>query len=314
MLAMRPPGDTDTTVTLGQLQAITDRYATGTLRLHDPVWISDFRIQRRGASRYRAGRVFLAGDAALVHSPAGAQGMNTGIQDAVNLGWKLALTCRSLANPALLHSYEPERAPVGRAVLDFTDRAFTIATTRNPLLRLARSQLVPRLAPLALRFTPARAAAFRTISQLGIHYRPSPLSTEGPDPLRHGARSGDRLPDARITHDGQDCWLHEALAGGGAGFHLLLCGPAGAWDDSRLAALAERHVGLLIVHRLTRDPIPGALHDPSRAALARLGVAHNAHYLVRPDGHIAYRNAGTSLDGVERYLAHWLRGTPAHTG
>ncbi|HZD03134.1 MAG TPA: FAD-dependent monooxygenase [Actinomycetes bacterium] len=312
LLAMRPPGDSDTTVTLGQLQAITHRHTGGLLRLHDPVWISDFRVQCRGASHYRAGRVFLAGDAAHVHSPAGAQGMNTGIQDAVNLGWKLALTCRGLANPALPDSYEPERAPVGRVVLDFTDRAFTIAITHNPLLRLARTQLVPRLAPLALRFAPARRAAFRTISQLGIHYRNSPITAEGPEPPRRGARSGDRLPDAHITRDAQGCWLHEALAG--KGFHLLLCGPAGAWDDGRLAALRERHAGLLTVHRLTCDPIPGVLHDPSGEALARLGVTHTAHHLVRPDGHIAYRNASTSLDGVERFLAHWLPSTPGRRG
>lgn len=84
--------------------------------------------------------------------------------------------------------------------------------------------------------------------------------------------------------------------------------------ESRALAIQPRTLEVLARHGVTRDPIPGALHDPSGAALARLGVAHNAHYLVRPDGHIAYRNAGTSLDGVERYLAHWLRGTPAHTG
>ena len=272
--------------------------------------MSDFGLHHRGATRYRAGRVFLAGDAAHVHSPAGAQGMNTGIQDAVNLGWKLALTCRGLADPALVDSYEPERAPVGRAVLRFTDRAFSIATTDNPLLRLARARLAPRLAPLALRFTPVpvRAAAFRAVSELGIHYRQSPITSAGTHQPRRGVRSGDRLPDARITRDGQDCWLGEALAA--AGFHLLLCGPADAWDDGWPAALGERRAGLLAVHRLARQPAPGVLHDADGEALARLGVTHNAnaHFLVRPDGHIAYRGAGTHLGGVERYLARWLPG------
>jgi 2-polyprenyl-6-methoxyphenol hydroxylase-like FAD-dependent oxidoreductase len=314
MLAMRPSSDTVTGVTLDQLRAITDSYTGGALRLHDPVWLSEFRLQRRGVSHYRSGLVFLAGDAAHVHSPAGGQGMNTGIQDAVNLGWKLALTCLGIAHPALLDSYEAERAPVGRAVLEFTDRAFTIATTDNPLLRLARTQLAPRLAPLALRVTPARAAAFRTLSQLAIHYRRSPISTEGPSPSRRGPRAGDRLPDAPVTRDGQDCWLHHALAEGG--FRLLLCGPAHAWDDNRLAALGERHAGLLAVHRLARQPAPGVLGDPRGKALAQLGVTRNANgqYLVRPDGHIGYRNAATDLGGVERYLAHWLPGTSGRHG
>lgn len=109
----------------------------------------------------------------------------------------------------------PNAPRSGRAVLDFTDRAFTIATTRNRLLRLARAHLAPRLAPLALRFAPARAVAFRAISQLGIHYRHSPITTEGSHPPRRGPRSGDRLPDACITQDGQDCWLHEALTAEG---------------------------------------------------------------------------------------------------
>jgi 2-polyprenyl-6-methoxyphenol hydroxylase-like FAD-dependent oxidoreductase len=87
--------------------------------------------------------------------------MNTGIQDAVNLGWKLALVGAGIADPALLDSYEPERAPVGRMVLRFTDRAFTIATSRHPVLRFTQAQFVPRLAPLALRVKPGRAYGFR---------------------------------------------------------------------------------------------------------------------------------------------------------
>ncbi|HET9140014.1 FAD-dependent monooxygenase, partial [Actinophytocola sp.] len=198
MLAMRPPADPDTPVTLEYLQAIADRATGGQVRLRDPVWLTDFRLHNRGATHYQTGRIFLAGDAAHIHSPAGAQGMNTGIQDAVNLGWKLALSSRG-ANSALLDSYELERAPVGRAVRRMSDRAFTIATTRNPFIRLARTHLVPRIAPLALRFARLRGIGFRTIAQLAIGYRHSPLSTDGPTPPRHGPRPGDRLPDAAIT-------------------------------------------------------------------------------------------------------------------
>src|SRR5262249_52453943 len=122
MLGMRPPGATDreqerTQLSLAELQAIADAFTGGSLRLRDPVWLTYFRLHHRHAVRYRAGRVFLAGDAAHVHSPAGAQGMNTGIQDAWNLGWKLALAVKGVAAEALLDTYEAERQPGGRLAL-----------------------------------------------------------------------------------------------------------------------------------------------------------------------------------------------------
>src|SRR5260370_12352906 len=109
--------------------------------------MTNFRLHHRAATHFRAGRVFLAGDAAHIHSPAGAQGMNTGIQDAVNLGWKLAQILRGGTDPALLDTYEAERAPIGKMVLRFTDRAFTIATSTNPIPRLARTRLPPPRIP-----------------------------------------------------------------------------------------------------------------------------------------------------------------------
>src|SRR5262249_56369593 len=113
----------------------------------------------------------LAGDAAHVHSPAGAQGMNTGIQDAWNLGWKLALAVQGVAAEALLDTYEAERQPVGRLVLRFTDRAASIATSRSRSVRLLRTQIVPRLAPLLLRSSKGRAYAYRALSHLALNYR-----------------------------------------------------------------------------------------------------------------------------------------------
>jgi len=151
LLAMRPPADRtppDTPVVLDEVQALATSYTGGTVRLHDPVWMTNFRLHHRAAARYRAGRVFLAGDAAHVHSPAGAQGMNTGIQDAVNLGWKLAQILRGVTDPALLDTYEAERAPIGSMVLRFTDRAFTIATSTKPVVRFARTRLGPAAIPL----------------------------------------------------------------------------------------------------------------------------------------------------------------------
>jgi len=289
---------------LEELQALSDLFTGGRLRLRDPVWLTYFRLAHRHATRYRAGRVFLAGDAAHVHSPAGAQGMNTGIQDAWNLGWKLALAARGVADAALLDSYDAERRPVGGFVVRFTDRAFAVATSTNPLVRTLRTRLVPRMLPLALRFDRGLASGFRTVSQLGIGYRGSPAVQEGRPGLRRGPRAGDRLPDTRIAQDGRACWLGEALAA--PVFHLLLCGPTCDWDPGQLAMVRGRHPEMLAVHHLSREAMVGVLHDAQGQALARLGVENTAHYLVRPDGHIGYRAAGTDLDGLQGHLARWL--------
>jgi 2-polyprenyl-6-methoxyphenol hydroxylase-like FAD-dependent oxidoreductase len=308
MLGMRPPGfeleQTRAEPTLSDLQTIVDAFTGSSLRLRDPVWLTYFRLHHRHAARYRAGRAFLAGDAAHVHSPAGAQGMNTGIQDAWNLGWKLALVTRGMADEALLDTYETERQPIGRFVLRMTDRAATIATSQSRLLRVLREQLVPRLAPLVLRSSRARAYGFRTLAQLRIHYRQSPAVEEGEPPLSGGPKAGDRLPDARVALDGRASWLQDAVAA--PSFCLLLCGAADAWDATRLAALGERHGGLVAVHKLAREAGPGVLHDFGGQAFARLGVVSAAQYLARPDGHIGYRCGGADLGGVERYLARLL--------
>jgi 2-polyprenyl-6-methoxyphenol hydroxylase-like FAD-dependent oxidoreductase len=312
MLAMRPTGEAHeieqqrTQPSLPDLQEIADAFTGGALRLRDPAWLTYFRLHHRHAARYRRGRVFLAGDAAHVHSPAGAQGMNTGIQEAWNLGWKLALVARGVAAETLLDTYEAERRPIGRFVLRFTDRAFSFATSHSPVVRLLRTQIAPRLAPVVLRGSRGRAYGFRTVSQLGIHYRRSPAVREGEPRLGRGPKAGDRLPDTRIARNRQGYWLQEALAG--PTFHLLLCGPAHGWDSNQLGALRDRYAGLVDVHRLTADATTGDLHDIDGHAFARLGVEAAAQYLVRPDGHLGYRSGGTDLGGLERYLARWLPG------
>ena len=294
---------------LAELQAIADPFTGGTLRLRDPVWRTYFRLHHRQAVRYRAGRVFLAGDAAHVHSPAGAQGMNTGIQDAWNLGWKLALVDRGVADEALLDSYQPERWPIGRLVLRVTDRATAIATADRPVVRMIRTQMAPPLVPIVLRLSRLRAFGFRTLSQLRINYRGSPAVDEGEPALRRGPRPGERLPDTRIVEDARERWLHDAVAT--PTYQLLLFGPPAGWDDDQLARLSGRYAGVLTVHRLAREATAGALHDVRGETFARLGIEQAAHYLVRPDGYIAYRSGATDLGGLERYLARWLPGRRA---
>ncbi|MFJ4821284.1 FAD-dependent monooxygenase [Streptomyces sp. NPDC088801] len=278
MIAMHPPGASDGEVTLDLLQRIADDWTPDAPSLHDPVWMTSFRVHNRGAGHYRKGPFFLAGDAAHIHSPAGGQGMNTGIQDALNLGWKLAHVCRGAAPEELLETYEAERAPVGHGVRRLTDRAFTVGTSGHPALRLARTRLAPHLAPLLLRSTGARARLFRTVSELGIHYRRGPASATGPHRPRQGPRAGDRLPDIPAG-------LQRRITG--PGYHLLLTGPAHHWPQD--VPLGERR-GLLSVHHLgTRSPWPGVVQA-----------------LVRPDGHVGHLARGTDLRALRAYLDRWL--------
>ena len=183
----QPPGQPEESLTRGELsldelQNRVDQSTSGTVTLRDPVWLTHFRLHHRQARSYRKGPVFLAGDAAHIHSPVGAQGMNTGMQDAWNLGWKLALVALGRADPKLLDTYEAERWPVGRNLLRYTDRAFSLFTrvmAGSALAAWFRRTVVSRILPLVFRWARLRAAAFRFVSELAISYRRSPARGRG---------------------------------------------------------------------------------------------------------------------------------------
>jgi 2-polyprenyl-6-methoxyphenol hydroxylase-like FAD-dependent oxidoreductase len=244
-------------------------------------WFSTYRIHHRAASRFRRGRCFLLGDAAHIHSPVGAQGMNTGLQDAYNLGWKLALVAAGRADAALLDSYEAERIPVAQRLLETTDRAFRLVVADNALAALMRTTVVARLAALAMSQPRLQSFAFRVVSQTGIHYAGSPLSQSAAALPSDAPRAGDRFP-----------WLSLRFAAGAESedafarlddmhFHLLAFGqPAPATPASDFGALLRVH------------PVPS---DPDNdATLARARIARPSFYLVRPDGYVGM--CGPRLD------------------
>ena len=302
---------------LGDLQRSVDRATGGLVRLRDPAWLTHFRLHHRQAHRYRKARVFLAGDAAHIHSPVGAQGMNTGMQDAWNLGWKLALVALGRANEQLLDTYEAERWPVGRNLLRYTDRLFGLFTrvmSGSALAAWFRRTVVARVLPLVFRSRWLRGWAFRFVSELAISYRGSPAVSESGKSLRSGPRAGDRLPDVRVERDGRSTHLQEQLSG--PAFQLLLCGDPDGWDRPAIDALLARYPKLLTAHFLGRERRAGVIVDVNDDALARLGLRGEheaAQYLVRPDGYIAFRCGGRRLDGLGRYLARWLRSSAAGT-
>ncbi|GII94164.1 FAD-dependent oxidoreductase [Sinosporangium siamense] len=186
-------------VTLEDVQDIVRRTIGDDLGMHDPRWLSRFHSDERQVPRYRDGRVFLAGDAAHVHSPAGGMGMNTGIQDAANLGWKLAAVLRGWADDKLLDSYHAERYPVGRMVVRVSHALLTAAITRSRLVRTLRNWV----GAAAHRLGVVEAAAARGISGIGIAYYA---------PRRAHPLTGHRVPDLRLA--GESARLYEALREG----------------------------------------------------------------------------------------------------
>jgi 2-polyprenyl-6-methoxyphenol hydroxylase-like FAD-dependent oxidoreductase len=257
-------------------------------------WFSTYRIQHRSASRFRDRRCFLLGDAAHIHSPVGAQGMNTGLQDAYNLGWKLALVVDGRAREALLDSYEEERLPVARRLLNTTDRAFRLVVSDNPLAGLVRTQILARIAAFAMRRESIQKAAFRVVSQIGIHYRESSLSQSLEGFPKQAPQAGDRFPWLRLQllPNGPVEDLYERL------------------DDTRLNLLlieqpSSQSTALDLGDLLHIHTIP--VTDINATELARAGIPTPSFYLLRPDGHIGL--CGAQLEGgtVERYLAERLR-------
>jgi 2-polyprenyl-6-methoxyphenol hydroxylase-like FAD-dependent oxidoreductase len=159
--------------TLAQVQAIIDRRGPGGLVASDSVWLSAFRINERKVASYRSGRAFVAGDAAHVHSPAGGQGMNTGMQDAFNLAWKLALTCHGAsAGEKLLDSYSAERSAIGDQVLKAAGRLTAIAVLKNHTAQTLRNLI----GGFALGLAPVRRAMADTLTEVSIGYSDSPLN------------------------------------------------------------------------------------------------------------------------------------------
>jgi len=261
-------------------------------------WLSTYRIHHRAASHFRSGRCFLLGDAAHIHSPVGAQGMNTGLQDAYNLAWKLACVIRDGADERLLDSYEAERLPVARRLLQTTDRAFRLVVASNALAGLVRTQVIARVAAFGMSRTSVQAAAFRVVSQTGIHYRDSALSrTRGHMPA--GApRAGDRFPWLRVERaDGS--LLDSITTLDDAGFQLLVFGAGPAIE-----------IGAALGIRVTTIASGGANGE----ALARAHVPSPSFYLLRPDGHVGLCGLGEVDAAAVRAYAAEVIGVRASRG
>ena len=250
-------------------------------------WFSTYRVHHRVADRFREGRAFLLGDAGHVHSPVGGQGMNTGIGDAVNLAWKLAAVIRGEASDRLLDTFEAERIGFARRLVSTTDRIFSLATSRGWLARQWRTRAAPLLLSAMGRLPTVGRLNFRTVSQLSLNYRSSPLSSGRAGRLR----GGDRLP--WVLAGGRD--NHDPLAALCWQVHVY-----GRPDRSLSTWCSEDGVP---VHAFEWAPE----HEHA-------GLSENAAYLIRPDGHVAVASDASGAVAMFRAFALAWAITPLAAG
>jgi 2-polyprenyl-6-methoxyphenol hydroxylase-like FAD-dependent oxidoreductase len=237
-------------------------------------WFSTYRVHHRVTEQFRKGRAFLLGDAAHIHSPAGGQGMNTGIGDAINLAWKLAAVIGGRAPDRMLDSYEAERLPFARRLVATTDRAFSLATAAGPIADFLRTRIAPWLIPEIAGAGAAREFMFRTVGQLTLNYRGGPLST-GKAGQVHG---GDRLPYVSVGD--QDNYASLAAI---------------AWQVHVYGTPAAEIAAWCTANGVTMHVFDW------RSEHLEAGLERDAIYLLRPDGYVALADAPASPVALEQY-------------
>ena len=245
------------------------------LQITEVNWFSSYRVHHRVTDHFRRGRAFLLGDAAHVHSPAGGQGMNTGILDANNLAWKLAAVLKGKAPDALLDSYQTERQAFARKLVETTDKLFTLVTAQGGFADFVRTRIAPAVASVAYKRESVREYLFRVVSQTRLDYRDSPLSQGKAGEVQ----GGDRLP-----------WLPGAVADNYTSLTAI---------DWHVHVYGEANVDLadwcakqgIALHVFAWDP-----------AYAKAGVARNATYLLRPDTYVALADLEGDLSTLRRYF------------
>lgn len=293
---------------LEQLRSLADARGVAA-SLDEMTWSSRFSIYRYFAPRYRVGRVLLAGDAAHVHSPLGAQGMNLGLQDSYNLAWKLTLAQRGASRPELLGSYEAERRAIAAQVLRRTDRNTRLIAARGALAQGTRNTA----ARLLLRLPAAQRRLGRDGAQLSMNYRHSPLAVDDVRTRRllrdGGPAAGDRAPDTEFGPAASRRRCHEILHG--TGYVLLFfLGKATSGGTAAAVGIAEQvraHASDIRMLAVMASPeaAPASLSmllDPGGELHKSWHAAPGSAYLVRPDGYIGYRAAPATAAGISRYL------------
>jgi 2-polyprenyl-6-methoxyphenol hydroxylase-like FAD-dependent oxidoreductase len=262
--------------TLEQVQAIIDRRGPSGMIAFDPIWLAGFRINGRKVADYRFDRVFLLGDAAHVHSPAGGQGMNTGMQDAFNLAWKLALVIRNTCGDRLLDSYSPERSAVGDEVLKQAARLTTVGTLKNSTLQGFRNLV----SHFMFGFAAVQQEFADSMTEVAIGYPSSPLNAHSGNG-HGGPKPGERAP----VRDGEP--------------------PVGAGKSPRFALFANDTPA----SRTLLSKYSDLLESSPRFPYADKGI-----WLVRPDGYVALAAQEDDVREIDAYVANLLKLAAAPAG
>jgi 2-polyprenyl-6-methoxyphenol hydroxylase-like FAD-dependent oxidoreductase len=267
------------------------------VKLYDPQWISAYHSHHRYASAFRRDSSFLIGDAAHIHSPVGAQGMNTGLQDAYNLAWKLALVLKGKAKNTLLDSYTAERITIAKKLVRSTDRIFSVVTSSNIIIKTFRLYIIPAVlrlaAPVFQKLKFIQRFAFKGISEIGISYRQSSLSQNasfGRFP-HYTPKPGDRLPFIIFKDvNGNEINIQEKMRG--KFFCLFIFS-----DNSpqELISAVKPFKDLFSI-----EIIP--MTSQTKILYKEFGIKNNGCYLVRPDSYIAYRSQSLEAGKLENYL------------
>jgi 3-(3-hydroxy-phenyl)propionate hydroxylase len=288
------------------------------LEMKEPRWLTRFYAPSRQVPTNRVGRVFLAGDAAHAHSPAGGQGMNTGLQDAFNLSWKLAMVLRGEAPERLLASYDAERHPVDARVQRETDAMLGSFLLRNPALKAARDLAARVLVPLG----PVQRRLAGDLSGIGVNYRfAEPSRRDGRRVFPKGALgAGDRVPDAELWDARRpSVRLHELLREGGYALFAFASATHLGADRVSLHALVgavnEDYGGVVRPYVVLDEGTPEAVGGGAPVLVdfkghfrRKLGAGHASVLLVRPDGYLAFHRVGYDAGALSEALAPWAGG------
>ena len=258
------------------------------LDIHDVDWFSTYKVHTRHVNKFSEGRCFLAGDSAHIHTPAGGQGMNTGIQDGYNLAWKVALVLEDKAHEKLLETYNEERLENARNLTRSTDRMFQFLASSEWFLAFLRTNVLPSMAKYILSLDSARNFVFTLISQIGINYRHGSLSQHAGDE-NFTVKAGDRMPYFLI--DGQS--VYDRLQA--PKFHLLVFSAEKNDYQSLAAGLESQYAELVDFHELPLDP---------QVAKA-FGTDLSFSVLLRPDNYIGYLSTEVSLNALSLYLQNF---------
>lgn len=270
------------------------------LELGEANWFSVYKVHHRCIDRFREGSIFFAGDSAHVHSPAGGQGMNTGLQDAYNLAWKLALVVQGKAKESLLDTYHKERWEIAHQLVNTTDRVFSNVVRKGRLINWFRLNIVPFLLSRLMGIRKIQKRAFKMVSQTGIGYTGSPISVSSTYLSKKTAHPGDRLPYLQVwdSTTGKLQNLYHQL--GEQNFHAILWlsnkDNIGRKEGTAIEHyLTKNHTGLFQTHFIEdqTENIP---------AFQQLDLKHSTLYIVRPDNYIGYIGKVDDLEALKTYL------------